>query len=922
MRPIRLQMTAFGPFAGRIDIPFHELGASGLYLITGPTGAGKTTIFDAISFALFGAPSSSRLDGGRTNAMLRSSYALPEVSTVVELDFVHEGRQYHIERDPGDYWRAPLKKKESGALVRAQPTALLTGPEGQTLADRPGTVTAQVQQLLGVDQEQFAQISMIAQGAFQEVLLEKTKKRSEIFSKVFNTGRFNQLQERLGEKEREQKALFDETLSAAQYEVNSIQWQGEAPEGAAPSEHTLEQLDVQNKQDAAREKALEKQSGVLQEQLAELDRRRTEAKELTNKFRALEEARKSAVLLQEAIVQKKAALQAAEARKPEADGLARQLSVTESRQPEYAAVAEQKQQLAQLEQRLEQEKASCARGDAAVALSRQKLEELRTRLEQLKKDCEALPQLRADAQKTAGERQALEALQTALTEYEKQLAQMERQAQTYRAAAAVLLAAQEEHRHKKAAYLKGQAGILAASLVPGAACPVCGATEHPAPAVASADAPTKAQLDALEQKEEADRKKERAAFAEASAHRAALDAKESHLRTALKAQLGIEDIAAAARQLTSVLTEKSRTAAQLNGSIAALEAKEKTVKGIAEDIPAQEQTLKKQEEALQALERDTAAHAAALQAGKQHLAERAAQLEYPDWSAAEAAIKQKRAAAKAIAEALETAEKALMNALRQEAGLSSTLQLLQAQLQGRQLPDAQQLTAQWEEKQREIACADGERKSLYSRLDRNTGIALRLKRLLAQLQEQGEKLAWLHTLSATANGGHLPGKSNRIKLETFVQMTFFDQILIRANTRLRRMTDDQYELRRRTEGGDGRSEDGLELEVYDYHSCKARDVKSLSGGEKFKASLALALGLSDEIQASSKMQIDTMFVDEGFGTLDAESLQQALQTLSELGGAHRLVGIISHVESLKQKIDRQIVVDKKPGGESAVSVQV
>ncbi len=175
----------------------------------------------------------------------------------------------------------------------------------------------------------------------------------------------------------------------------------------------------------------------------------------------------------------------------------------------------------------------------------------------------------------------------------------------------------------------------------------------------------------------------------------------------------------------------------------------------------------------------------------------------------------------------------------------------------------------------------------------------------------------MKALSDTANG-QLSGKE-KITLETYVQTAFFDRILSRANLRLRAMTDGQYELKRRETAADLRSQSGLELDVIDYYNCTERSVKSLSGGESFKASLSLALGLSDEIQSSAGgVQLDTMFVDEGFGSLDDETLQLAMRALNSLSESNRLIGIISHVAELRRAIERKIVVEKLPGGGSRI----
>ena len=232
-----------------------------------------------------------------------------------------------------------------------------------------------------------------------------------------------------------------------------------------------------------------------------------------------------------------------------------------------------------------------------------------------------------------------------------------------------------------------------------------------------------------------------------------------------------------------------------------------------------------------------------------------------------------------------------------------------------QLRDRESEISQEKERLQETA------REVYTRLGTNTGVAEAIAGREKLLLEAQKRAGWMKALSDTANGG-VSGKE-RIMLETYIQMVYFERILSRANTRLMVMTGGQYELRRRKEAGNLKSQSGLELDVVDHYNGTLRSVKTLSGGESFKASLSLALGLSDEIQSQAGgIQLDTMFVDEGFGSLDEESLEMALNVLSHLTEGNCLVGIISHVSELKERIDRQIVVSKEKARGSSVKIVV
>jgi len=214
---------------------------------------------------------------------------------------------------------------------------------------------------------------------------------------------------------------------------------------------------------------------------------------------------------------------------------------------------------------------------------------------------------------------------------------------------------------------------------------------------------------------------------------------------------------------------------------------------------------------------------------------------------------------------------------------------------------------------------ENQAKTIYSRITSNKASLDNILKKLNEIKTVEEKWIWIKSLSNTANG-NLSGKE-KIMLETYIQMTYFDRIINRANTRFMVMSGGQYELKPRKEAENNRSQSGLELDVIDHYNGTERSVKTLSGGESFKASLSLALGLSDEIQSSAGgIKLDTMFVDEGFGSLDDESLAQAIKALSSLAEGNRLVGIISHVSELKDKIDKQIVVKKEKTGGSNISI--
>ena len=269
--------------------------------------------------------------------------------------------------------------------------------------------------------------------------------------------------------------------------------------------------------------------------------------------------------------------------------------------------------------------------------------------------------------------------------------------------------------------------------------------------------------------------------------------------------------------------------------------------------------------------------------------------------------------------ALRNAEKAYTDSAGRVRELKAAIAGLEEQLSGGPEPDREGVTRQKAELTRQRKALEDRIKGIHAGLAANRSALAGIRDKAGELEALETRRVMVCDLSATANGT-LSGKE-KIMLETYVQTTYFDRIIDRANTRLMMMTGGQYELKRRIEAENQKSQSGLDLDVVDHYNGSERSVKSLSGGESFKASLSLALGLSDEIQSSSGgVRLDTMFVDEGFGSLDEESLDQAMKALTGLTEGNRLVGIISHVAELKNRIDRQIVVTKERSGGSKAQI--
>ena len=873
MRPLNLTMSAFGPYAGQTTVDFSVLGTSGLYLITGDTGAGKTTIFDAITYALYGEASGE----SRESSMLRSKYAAPETPTFVELTFLNGGKTYTVRRNP-EYTRP--KTRGTGTTVQ-KADAELTMPDGRIIT-KARDVTAAVTDIVGVDREQFARIAMIAQGEFRKLLLAQTDERKAIFRQIFHTGQYQALQNRL----KEETAALDR--QCGELEAGLRQAAGSIRCDAPEREQVLSDLGKAEALEAARGKLAEAESAWTEAQAEmkaaqaaldtatasqpEIQSRRqgiTRLEDALRRYEQLDTLRAQAEAERKRLAQKRSDLDAARAR---TDAAAKALETARGKlsgQPKLAVAA------AQAGHAQDAAAQRCAQL-AALETQRQQCAELET----------ALTAAQAEYQKAA------EAAQAALAHYGAQ----------------------------NRAYLDAQAGILARTLVPGQPCPVCGATEHPCPAAAPEQAPDAAALKrALS---DSDRAQKTAAerSAQAAGLRGQLDAVRGALSQSCRALTPPLDPDTLAEALPALRAAAARDAEALAAQHTAQQQALSALQALEAGLPAQEEALRRQQADIQERAQELSARAARCAELDAEAERRAQELPHENRAAAQRALVETRTQCEALQQALDTARERSSAAQSVLAALTGKRDALRAQIQAAPPADIaalrtrrDALTVRAEQLQRQVSTCD-------ARLEQNRAARTAIDTRRQPHAAVRARWQWVHALAATANGA-VPGKE-KIMLETYIQTAYFDRILGRANTRLLIMSGGQYELRRCARAGDNRSQTGLELEVIDHYNGTARSVKTLSGGETFAASLSLALGLSDEVQATAGgVQLEAMFVDEGFGSLDSEALQQALAALVGVSGGSRIVGIISHVAELKDRIDRQIIVTKDRSGGSRVQVQ-
>lgn len=983
MKPLKLVISAFGPYADRTEIDFTLLGDHGLYLITGDTGAGKTTIFDAITFALYGEASGKVRD----SAMFRSKYAEAAVPTFVELTFEYGGKTYTVNRNP-EYQRP---KGRGTGMTTQKGDAVLTFPDERQPVTKSRDVTRAVEKLIGLDYRQFTQIAMIAQGDFQKLLLAGTAERGEIFRRIFHTELYQEMQLRLKDAVKEKWKDYDEMRrSIAQFlsgvecqvqpkiqaefdQLKKVKFEGKVGRGLELLTQVLEvekeqlnQLDdalgVINEKIQQEERLLGTiaQNQRIRQELtaaeAELERRLPELEwskvawkkaheeaavcpELTEQIRMgqenLERCRnlelaqrqwQDLVVGREAVLQKKQE-KTEQYQKTEITLLAgrKELELLQPAGEERARLLQQKQVAEGRKKELLQ--ATKSRDEAERNLEILRLQERMSGLLELGNVLEKLFQ----DERTIRLRQ---------NEYREICRSREAQRRVY---------AQMEQM-----FLDAQAGMLAVHLEEEKPCPVCGSLHHPHPAKLPEQVPDKAAVDrekerltGLDEQVQAMSvrlghlqemwKEEESKVWAMIAEMYGWDGQEKLSEVNVRVREDLQNLQSAVRPSGAARAEISQKIHYLKGQHQMLMER---LDGADKELPQLSDLLSRLEAQLAenagkiSRKTDAQRRTQQLDVELKRLAQEISQTEivFARLSSQQEKLEEQIAdlKGKLSDQSMEELERSVEHCknwklkLEQEeqrtlenyqdlnhrvGALQSAADALKRQLQDADEQDEQKIQErkqQWMAQKTEL---ERQRSEQYASYRGNLGIYQSVAAKQTDLVAAEAEYVWMKSLSDTANGT-LSGK-RKVELETYIQMAYFDRIIRRANLRLMTMSSGQYELKRQEDGESKKEKAGLELNVIDHYNGTERSVKTLSGGESFQASLALALGLSDEIQScAGGIRLDTMFVDEGFGSLDEESLQAAMRALQGLAEGNRLVGIISHVGELKERIENKIVVTK------------
>ncbi len=917
MRPLKLTMTAFGPYAGTEHIDFERLGTSGLYLITGDTGAGKTTIFDAITFALYGSASGSN----REPSMLRSKYAEAYAVPSVKLTFSYGGEEYTVTR----IMEHLRPKKKGEGEIKAPAEAELELPDGR-IEKKEKDVNRRITEILGVNRDQFCQIAMIAQGDFLKILLEETKERRAHFREIFRTHICQEFQDRLkaaakdveNERKTQQNSVLIHLKRIAFPANDPLEAEAEkARNGELLTEQAVEVIGRILEQDRPMLKALE-------EEELELDQRAGALNQILGRAAQQQKAREDLQAAREAETARKAALE------PLQDALRREQErepETEKKSLELGKIGEELKEYRRLEEQqkeIEEAERAQARKKESIGRLREACGEQEKKLEGLKREQTALRNEADQSSNLLAAQARLQEKQRALAGLKKGLEEMGTAQGDYRAALEAYRKAREEAETRRAeaelrrrAYNDNQAGLLAEMLAPGVPCPVCGSPEHPRKACRKSSAPDLKSVEQAEKQAQAAQKGETEAGTRAGSAKTRLEMIRKNVQDQAQELLGGFEEETAVSRTEDRIAELRAEAKEIEDRLEAGRQRKRRGEELERLIPETESRLNVGREELRKAEVAFAQEDSRITERRSGIRKQREQLRFPDRKTADEAAARLSREIQEEKKRLEGARNAVLACEREITALQGRMAQAEKLLAEDEVRDAAEKKAELEALQKRKTETAAGRTAVELRIRTNQSVLDSIGEASGQLAALDRKWQWITALSDTANGA-LKGKKH-VMFETWVQMAFFDRILRRANVHLMQMSGGKYDLKRRETADDNRGQSGLELDVIDHTNGSVRSVKTLSGGESFIASLCLALGLSEEIQMSAGgIRLDTMFVDEGFGTLDEETLQQAMRALNSLSENNRLIGIISHVAELRREIDRQIVVEKVRSGGSRI----
>lgn len=916
MRPTKLTVSAFGPYATTTTLDLDRLGENGLYLITGTTGAGKTSIFDAITYALYDKPSSETRD----DSMLRSKYASPTTETFVELEFICRDQVYRVRRNP-EYERP---KTRGEGMTKQTAKAELVYPDGRIVDKNKKEVTKAIENILGIDRNQFLQIAMIAQGDFLRLLLAKTEERKAIFRQIFKTQPLEKIQLKLKEDAKQLAARFNANKSNILSQASNIScdshsylaYEAEmARKGNLPTEQTIKLLESLIEEDQESETQLTARIEKFTQALEIINVNIGKAEEYLSNTKSLRIKKEALPLAKQNLEDATRKLDAERSRQGERDQCDADIAILETMLPQYDVFDNLQKEIRLIQKRLQTNGVEKTSAEESLVMQEQLLIRLKDRQATLSDAGHRKEKLENEKTALLESQRTLESLYKDLGDYAKLCNEYQSKLKEYVLLVSESRTASDQYNLMNLEFLSEQAGIMAKMLQEGEPCPVCGSLHHPTLAKASESAPSEADLKTAKKLADEAQSKAEKKNLECGSFKGKLDAENIGLQKRLTELFGDIPRESAHSAITERLNGVRKQLLAIKDTIAAENHRMLLKEKVDRDLPVEEKKTQILREKISVLGQQIASDQGKKEEKEQQILSLSTSLKYKNKQNALTALADLQEQKLILKKSLDRATASFSLVDKKLSALQGEIDSLEAILASAPKFDLNKETEERSKLSDLLRLGRSDLTAVSSRLRINRQTLDRISSSFQESREIEKTFLWLNALSETANGA-LGGKE-KIMFETYVQMEYFDRILRRANLRLRRMTGGQYDLIRHEAKDDYRTQTGLDLDVIDHYNGSVRPVQSLSGGESFKASLALALGLSDEIQASAGgVRLDCMFVDEGFGSLDDESLQLAISMLHGLTEGNRLVGIISHVSELKNKIEKQIIVTKELSGGS------
>lgn len=892
MKPLNLKMSAFGPYKNEVEINFKKLGTNNIFLITGDTGAGKTTIFDAISYALFNEVSGSN----RPITSLRSKFATIE-DTYVELEFEHKGKEYKIRRVP-EYERT--KKTGEGTTKNIADAYLeyedkiITGVKN---------VNDKIIELIGINAKQFKQISMLAQGEFIKILFAESKDRTEIFRKIFETNIYEQISTILSILSTETKKDVDRLKTIFQTNTSNIRWIEKPVAIDLIDLKKITKLDIDEILNLI-EKEIQTNKEKVKEEEKENEKQKKEIEKLREKIKKIEEQNEKVKKYKQYLEENKELKEKAKEIKEKEANIEISQSILQKVMPRQQIVNEKQKELKNNMNKRQVLEKEIKDGEIIEQESKNKI----IKLNELKEILEGYKNIKEKSKN-------IEDMFLLITQIEKDQKNKEKYVKQYEELNNQYIEMDKQYKEEEDKFFREQAGIIAQRLEKGKPCPVCGSIEHPNKAIKNDDVLSEEELKKLEEEKNKLENKRNTIKNETISLNAKIEATikmipESNKQdfnlqdfekqineTKDKQELEIQNLKESFENICLVLTKKKENIDKINF--------DETKQIIEKQINEQNNKLLENRVKLKECNALIETQEKSLELVQQEYLNAIKELGFKD---------EKNYKEKTLKEAdIEKIKQEIEQYKEKVTTIKTRLEDVKKELKEKEIVDVTQDIEQLEQSSQKQKEAEKQINNKKASISFNKDTNKKLKETAIELIYKMDKMAKIEELAKIANG--TANRKTKITFEQYVQATYFDMVISEANKRLLSMTDNRYLLIRKKKADKISEKIGLDLNVIDNYNGQERDVKSLSGGESFKAALSLALGLSDVIQSySGGVLVDTLFIDEGFGTLDAESREQAINTLVNLAGSNKLIGIISHVEELQERIDKKIIVEKGQDG--------